>query len=185
MTDIMSIFVRQFHRVEEGYVYYDGRGGGKLVTEEEYERLLIKWKSHTGFKGLSKILISVIVAVGCWDVISRFLSLPDWTNQIFGMSIVLAIMLWAAWVNYAPWRLVKNRVAVVPPLSPLRRGQEARALLRWHQIILVGLLSGAILIGNLSQASNGFGWWIWTLLSGIALSGALWAGTKKYADRHR
>jgi len=75
MFDATGAFTKQFTPFHEGYLVYPSRKtGGKLITADEYERLVGDWKRVAGKVGKWKMVGVVIAVSALWaTVIELFL----------------------------------------------------------------------------------------------------------------
>lgn len=184
MFDPIGAFSKQFVPVERGYLYYPSRkGGGKLVTPAEYEKLVADWQRTAGTKGRWKVAGIVILAIACWMTVSKLLALPEWTENIIVYGSVAAICGWLMWASFAPRRLVKYRVDIVPPRPPTESRRHARALLNWPFVIFGIILTGALFFGSVNNPKPSFVELVWIIGSGLMFGLYLWIGFQKFRDR--
>ncbi|MCA1654342.1 MAG: hypothetical protein ABR588_07005 [Sphingomicrobium sp.] len=184
MFDSIGAFNRQFTSVEGGYLYYPSRkGGGKLVTAQEFEALASNWKRIAGRSGRRKTVGVAFLVILIWTVLFEAFGLPDWAESIIIVGLVLAISGWLMWASFAPRRLVKDRPEVAPPRQVAQIRREARASLNWRFVIFALLMSGTILFGTLSSPDHPMSWWGWVIGSGAMFFVYLWIGFQKLRDR--
>jgi hypothetical protein len=184
MFDSMGAFAKQFTPVEDGYLYYPSKkGGGKLVTTEEYHELVEGWRKVAGRPGMWKVVGVVMLAIFLWTLISKALSLPDWWDSITVAVTVIGMSAWLLWASFAPRRLVRDRPAVTPPRSISQARHQARALLNWRFVIFALLLSGLAFFGSLHSTERNFASWAWFIGSGAMLGGYIWIAIQKFRDR--
>jgi hypothetical protein len=138
MFDATGAFTRQFKPIEGGYVYYPSRkAGGKLVTYDEYERLVAAWQKVAGRRGQLKIVGVLIAFILLWTIVSQALTLPDWTEWVMIAVCVLCILIWFFWASFAPRRLASGRPDITQPRSLPEAKREARALLNWRFVLAI------------------------------------------------
>lgn len=183
MFDTVGAFTKQFTPFEGGYLLYPSRkSGGKLITAEEYDRLVADWESIAGRAGLWKTVGVVFLVLLLWTLLTQTLPLPEWTDAFITAAVVIGISGRLLWASFAPRRLVKHRPVVTPlrPASDARR--EARATLNWPFVIFALLLSGATFFSTVTQSERTSGTWAWLVGSGLMLVGYLWIGVRKLLD---
>ena len=186
MFDTIGAFKKQFTPVEGGYLLYpSAKGGGKLITVEEYDRLVADWQRTAGRGGLWKTAGLVIVLVLLWTLLSEALSLPDWAETLFIVVVVIGISARLLWASLAPRRLVRDRppVTLPRPVSDARR--EARAALNWPFVVFALLASGGIFFSTLNALERTPSTYAWLVGSGLMMLAYLWIGLKKLVDRRR
>lgn len=184
MFDSISAFRKQFTPVDGGYLYYPSkRDGGKLVTAEEYDQLAEGWRKVAGRRGIWKIAGIIMLAIFVWTAISKFWSLPDWSDSAMVAASVIGISAWLFWASFAPRRLVRNRPAITPPRPVAETKRQARALLNWRFIIFALLFSGIAFLGSLNAPERDFRSWAWLVGSGAMLVLYLWIAIQKFRDR--
>ncbi|MDP5277557.1 hypothetical protein Q9Q95_01370 [Sphingomonas sp. DG1-23] len=184
MFDSIGAFNKQFVPVEGGYLYYPSKnGGGKLVTADEYKQLTEDWRKIAGRRGVWTVAGIVTLAIIVWTIISRSLSLPDWSDSIIIGACVLGISAWLFWAGFAPHRLVRDRPAIVPPRPASEARRQARAMVNWPFVIVGLLLSGIVLIGSLNSPERDFNAWAWLVGSGLIFSLHIWVAIQKLRDR--
>ena len=184
MFDTVGAFTKQFTPVDAGYLYYPSRkGGGKLVSADEFEVLKSDWQRVTGRKGLWKTVGIIVIGILLWTLVSEALALPEWTDSIPTFLTVVGLSGWIFWASLAPRRLVNGRPDVVPP-KPLKDARrQARSALNWPFIFFVFLFAGATFFSHLSAPDNSFSWWAWTIGSGVMLVAYAWIAVQKLRDR--
>ena len=184
MFDSMGAFAKQFTSIEGGYLYYPSKnGGGKLVTTEEYHKLIEGWRKVAGRPGMYKVVGVVMLAIFLWTLISEALSLPDWSDSITVAVTVIGISAWLLWASFAPRRLVRDRPTVAPPRPVSQARRQARALLNWRFVIFALLFSGIAFFGSLSSTERNFASWAWLIGSGAIFGGYIWISVQKFRDR--
>ncbi len=115
MFDSVGAFKKQFTPVEGGYLIYPSReSGGKLITIDEYDRLVPDWERIAGRAGIWNSAGILVLVVALWTLLSPALSLPEWMEAVFPAAVALTLSAWVFWASMAPRRLVKNRPAVTP-----------------------------------------------------------------------
>lgn len=183
MVDPISTFAKQFTPVEGGYLFYPSRkSGGKLVTPEEFERLMENWRRVAGTKGRWKSVGAIVLAITLWLLLSQLLRAPSWADEVIVPAVAVGIVAWLLWASFAPQRLVRDRPAVAPPRPLPQARREARAMLKWPTVLVVTLLSGAIFLGCLLSPHRTFGDWAWLVGSGAMFALYLWVGFMKLRD---
>ncbi len=180
MFDQMNVFNRQFTPVEGGYLYYpSSKSGGKLITEDEYEKLASDWKKAFGWHGVWRVLGIVILVSVFFLFLKRWLDLPDWVDHFALYGNAVALFGWYQWAAFAPRRLVRDRPAIAPLRSVSQARREARAMIEWSFLIVVILVCGAFFVGGLNATDRS---WVWIGGSGITLILYLWVAFRKFAD---
>lgn len=186
MFDSVGAFTRQFTPVDGGYLFYPSRkSGGKLITADEYHRLVANWEKIAGKAGIWKTVGVVFLALILWTVLSEGLSLPEWADTFIITCLVLAISAWMLWAGFAPYRLVRRRPAVTSPRTAAEARREARATLNWPFVIFALLLSGATFIATVTTPERTLSTWAWLIGSGLMLAVYLWIGFRKLFDARR
>ena len=186
MFDTIGAFKKQFTPVEGGYLLYpSAKGGGKLITVEEYDSLVADWQRTAGRGGRWKTVGLVMVLVLLWTLLTEALSLPDWAETLFIAVIVIGISARLLWVSLAPRRLVKNRLPLTLPRPVSDARREARAALNWPLVVFAVLVSGAIFFSTLNASERTPSIWAWLVGSGLMMLAYLWIGLKKLIDRRR
>lgn len=181
--DLTEVFSRQFTPVDGGYLYYPSRkGGGKLVTADEFQQLLADWERRTR---PGKVAGFAFLAILVWTILSQILSLPQWADDIMILGAVAAVSGWSFWAAYAPRRLVKARPVVASPRGLSEARREARSMLKWPFVLLILLVSGAIFIGTLSSPEPTLKWWAWAIGSGLMFLAYGWISFQKARDQRR
>lgn len=186
MFDSVGAFTKLFTPVDEGYLFYPSRKiGGKIITAEEYDRLLANWGQVAGRTGVWKTGGVIVLILALWTLLSYSLSLPEWAGTLVLPSLVLAISARMLWASFAPYRLVRDRpdVTAPRPFSEVRR--EAMATLNWPVVIFALLLSGAIFFAAVSTSDRSLSTWAWLVGSALMLAAYLWIGFRKLFDARR
>lgn len=184
MFDSIGAFTKQFTPIEGGYLYYPSKkGGGKLVTADEYERLTESWRKIAGPRGMWTIIGIVMLAIFVWTAISELLSLPDRSDPIIIAASVIGMSAWLLWASFAPRRLVRDRPAIAPPRPVSEARRQARALLSWRFIIFALLFSGVAFLGPFNSPDRGLGTWAWLIGSGAFFGLYIWIAIQKFRDR--
>lgn len=183
MFDSLGAFAKQFTPIEGGYLYYPSKkGGGKLVTAEEYDELNEGWRKVAGQSGIWKTVGLAMLVIFVWTFISTTLSLPDWAGAIFIAVAASCISAWLFWAGLAPRRLVRDRPDVAPPRPISQVKRHVRAMLNWHMIIFALLLSGLAFLGVLYSPQRNFASWAWLIGSGAMFGLYFWVAIQKYRD---
>jgi hypothetical protein len=183
MFDAVGAFEKQFTPFEEGYLVYPSRrSGGKFITADEYKRLVADWKRVAGKAGTWKTVGAVCAVVLLWAVLHEAFSPPEWTNSVFLGLVVAAMSVWLFWASWAPRRLVKDRLPVVPPRSLLEAQRHARAALDWPVVIFGLIASGGVLTGSVLTTERSLTSWAWLGGSGLLFVLYLWTALKKAID---
>ena len=186
MFDPIGVFTRQFTPVEGGYLYYPSRkAGGKLVTHDEYERLVTDWQRVAGRRGQWKVAGVAFGFILLWAIATQALALPDWTEWMMIAFCVSSISGWFLWTGSAPRRLVSGRPDITPPRPSSEARREARALLNWRFVIFALLFSGVALFGTLSSPDQTLSWWAWLFGSGTLFGAYVWIALQKVMDWQR
>lgn len=184
MFDSIGAFAKQFTPTEGGYLYYPSKkGGGKLVTADEYEQLAESWRKVAGRRGMWTVVGIVMLAIFVWTTISELLSLPDWSDPIIVAVSVIGISAWLLWASFAPRRLVRDRPAIAPPRPVSEARRQARALLNWRFIIFALLFSGVAFLGSFNSSERNLKTWAWLTGSGAFLGLYIWIAVQKFRDR--
>lgn len=183
MFDSVGAFTKQFTPVEGGYLYYPSKkGGGKLVTVDEYRQLAKGWNKVAGRRGIWKIAGVVMLTILIWTIISKSLSLPDWSDSIMVAVCVIGMSGWLLWASLAPRRLVRERTAITPPRPASETKRQARALLNWRFVIFALLFSGIAFVGSLNTPERDFKSWAWLIGSGAMFSLYICLAIQKFRD---
>lgn len=183
MFDATGAFTKQFTPFRDGYLVYPSRkSGGKLVTADEYERLVGDWKQVAGKAGTWKTVGVVIATIALWTALTEAFPLPAWTTNLFIAAIVIAMSARLLWASMAPRRLVRDREAIAPPRPAVEARREARAALNWWFVIFALILSGGAFFGAISATERNFSMWAWLVGSGLMFAAYLWIGFKKLID---
>ena len=186
MFNAVEAFKRQFTPVEGGYVYYPSVWhGGKLVTAEEYERLLANWKGIAGTRAIWKIAIFFVLASSVLVMLSELLSLPRWSEWLIMVAGAAGVCGWLCWVALAPYRLVKGRPDFAPPRSRSEARREARTMLGWPLVCSVVFFSGLAFVGSLLSSDRTASGWAWLVGSGLFFGAYSWIAFEKLRDRRR
>ena len=184
MFDATGAFTRQFTPVSGGYLYYPSRrGGGKLVTTDEYERLVSEWRRVAGNRGQWKTVGFSFLAIMVWAGVSQVLNPPAWTDSVVIAAFVATISAWIMWASWAPRRLVKSRPDFAPPRPGSKARREDRAALNWPFVVFILLFSGAIFVGSLVSDDAALTWWAWVIGSGLFFSMYVLIAFQKLMDR--
>jgi hypothetical protein len=185
MFDATDVFTLQFTRTDGGYLYYPSpKAGGKLVTREEYERLLANWQRVAGPRGVWTAAALIVGVILLWTILDEASSLPGWTGRLIAGGCAAALVAWFLWAGFAPRRLVSGRPDVAPPRLRSELGREARAMVSWHIVALALLLSGAALFHTLrSPETTTLVWWAWLIGSGAMFCSYIWIAVQKVSDR--
>lgn len=186
MFDSAGAFTRQFKPVEEGYVFYQSaKAGGKLVTVEEYQRLVADWERISGRSGQWKVVGLLVAFIALWTLASQVMPVPDWADWIMIGICVASITAWVGWAIFAPHRLVRGRPDVTPPRLWSEVTREAYASFDWRIVDFALLLSGLVLVITLASPERTLSWWAWLVGSGAFFAAYLWIALKKIMDRQR
>ncbi len=184
MFDSIGAFTKQFTPVEGEYLYYPSKkDGGKLVTADEYQQLIEGWNKVAGRHGMWKVVGIVMLAIVIWTIISKSLSIPDWSDSIMVATVVIGISRLLMWASFAPRRLVRDRAAITPPRPVSEAKRQARALLNWRFIIFALLFSGIVFFGSLNAPQRDFTSWAWLIGSGAMFGLYTWMAVQKFRDR--
>lgn len=183
MFDTMGAFTKQFTPTEGGYLYYPSRkGGGKLVSQDEFIRLVSEWERIAGPRGRWKIVGLILVTIVLWTILTRSFGFPDWSDKVLTFGIVFGLSGWLLWVSFAPRRLVRNRPDVAPAKPASKARRDARAMLNWPFVIFALAISGGIFFGHLSSADRSPASWAWMIGSGSMLALYVWIAFRKFMD---
>ena len=184
MFDSTGAFTKQFTATKGGYLYYPSkRGGGKLVTADEYEELVEDWRKVSGRRGRWTIVGIIMLTIVVWTVISKSLSLPDWSDSVIVAASVIGISAWLLWASLVPRRLVRERPTVAPPRPVSEVKRQARALLSWRFIIFALLFSGIAFLGSINSPARDFKSWAWPIGGGAFFGLYIWIAIQKFRDR--
>lgn len=183
MFDPIGAFTKQFTPVEGGYLYYPSqKSGGKLVTTDEYQRMVEVWSKISGRSGWWKNTGIMILVLFLLAFIWQFLSLPDWLYLVLAGAILVGVSGWVLWVSLAPRRLVRERAVITPPRPVSEARRQGRALLNWRFIIFGLIFSGTIFLGSLDVPERDFKSWAWLLGSGAGFISYIWIAIQKFRD---
>lgn len=184
MFDSTEAFKKQFKPVEGGYLVYPSRKlGGKLVSGEEYDRLIKGWEQVAGRKGRWKTIGIFIVVEALWILLSYSVSVPEWVHALSIFAMIFGVLAWLLWASTAPRRLVKDRPAITPPRAVAEARQEARAALNWPLIVLALVLSGNIFLVCVTATERSLSTWAWLVGSGTMFGLYVWIAFKKLTDQ--
>lgn len=184
MFDSVGTFTKQFIPFEGGYLYYPSKKvGGKLVTADEYSKLVANWQKIAGPKGILKISGVYIPAIVIWVLISRIANLPAWSGSIFSAVCVAGLSIWFLWAGFATSRLVKERPAIVPPRPISESKAQARALLNWRLVVFILLFTGIAVVSSLRAPERDFKTWAWLVGNGVLFIAYIWIAIQKFRDR--
>ncbi len=184
MFDSIAAFTKQFIPTEGGYLYYPSKkGGGKLVSAEEFDQLIEGWRKVAGRRGGWVIVSIVILVIFVWNVASEALSLPEWSDSIIAAASVIGTSSWLLWASFAPRRLVRDRPTIAPPRPISEVKRQVRAALNWRVIILALFLSGVVFIGSINSLDRGLKSWAWLIGSGGFFALYISIGIRKFGDR--
>jgi len=184
LFDSTGIFAKQFTPVDGGYLYYPSkRGGGKLVTADEYDELVADWQKVAGRTGIWRTVGLVVLAIVVWTIIPKAEDLSVWSDSIFATVCVGGASAWILWASFAPRRLVRGRPAITQPRIVSEAKRQARALLNWPLIIFLLFLSASALLRTLNSPDRDFKSWAWIIGSGVMLVCYIWIAIQKFRDR--
>jgi hypothetical protein len=177
-------FVSSFKSVSGGYLYYPKKGaGGKLLTAEEYERLVAQWERTTGRRGTWTAVGVVLLIILLWTFVSGALALPKWTDWVIIWGCVGGLSVRIFRAAFAPKRLVKDRPDVAPPRPASEARREARAALNWPFVLFFLLASAAVFIGHVIGRDRTPTGWAWLVGSGVFFALYLWIAIRKFRDK--
>lgn len=186
MFNAIGAFTKQFTPIDGGYLYFPSKkSGGKLVTADEFQKLVEDWERTAGRKGQWKMMGIVVVGIILFTIVDELFALPDWTNALCTFTVVVGVSGRLLWASFAPRRLVSERAAITQPRPISQVKQEVRALLNWPFIIIATLIAGAVFGSNLSVTDRSLASLAWLIGSGIVLGLYLWIGFQKLMDRQR
>ena len=184
MFDSTGRFTKQFTPVEGGYLFYPSKkDGGKIVTVAEYEQLTDGWRKVAGRRGMCMSVGVVVLTILIWSTISAFVSLPDWSDNIFVAALGMGIPANLLWASFAPRRLVRDRLSIPPPRPTSEVKRHVRALLNWRLVIFSLLFTGIIFIGSLNSTERDIESWAWLIGSGTLFVVYVWIAIQKFRDR--
>lgn len=186
MVDPVASFSKHFTPVDGGYLIYPSkRSGGKLVTHDEYDRLLADWKRVAGTAGILKAAAVIVLLISAWSVAFDTLSFPEWADTVFMNALIVMVVGRFMWAGFAPHRLVRGRPAIVPPRHPSAARREARAAVNWPVMVAASLICGGAFLSALNEPNRTWDVWAWLIGSGALLVVYLWIAIQKLLDRHR
>lgn len=186
MFDVTSAFTKQFTPIDGGYVYYPSqRAGGKLVTAEEYQKLVADWHRVAGINGQWKTVGLTFLVILLWVFASQSLGLPESAEWIMIACFVAALIGWTVWHSFAPRRLVKGRPDIAPPRAISEVKRAVRATVSWPLIAAVVALSAVVFFSTLALPTASPMWWVWLVGSGLMLGLYLWLALQKLWDENR
>ncbi len=184
MIDPVKSFKRLFYPIEDGYLYYpSNKGGGKLITPEEYDRLVRDWTYLSHGRGFWILMGVLFTSILVWSAIEVTVGLPEWAGTVIAIVLGVVIGIYLLWASLAPRRLVRGRPDHAPPRSRDANRRIAREAMPWRFVIF-GLLFTSVLFGlSLTQAPEGLAQWAWTVGTGAFFLLYLWIAFKKWGDR--
>jgi hypothetical protein len=186
MFDPVGTFAKQFTPVDGGYLYYPSKkSSGKLITPAEFDQLLADWRQIAGRSGQWKMAGIFMLVIMLWVLGSQALGLPDAASDVFIWVAVASVIARFMWASFAPWRLVRKRVAIAPPRPAPQARRDTRALLNWPFVLFATIISAMIFFGSLSTQERTLSSWAWLIGSGAMLCAYLWIGVQKLRDRRR
>lgn len=186
MFDSVSMFTKLFTPIEGGYIYYpSGKSGGKLVTEEEFQKLVANWEQIAGRRGIWKMAGVVVLVILAKELVTLAFDLPEWPGQIMFYGIPIAVSGRLLWASFAPRRLVKERYAVTPPRTSSQIRRLTHDMMSWPLIAFAAILSGAIFAGSFSVSERTPASWAWLVGSGFMLVAYIRIGVQKFMDWRR
>lgn len=184
MFDSTDAFTKQFIPAEGGYLFYPSkRGGGKLVTADEYEQLIEGWRKVASRRGIWTMVGIVMLALFVWTIVSHSLSLADRSNSVMVAASVIGISAWLLWASFAPHRLVRGRPAVAPPRPVSEAKRQARSLLNWRFVIFALLFSGIAFLAAMGTPERDAKSRAWLIGSGALFCLYIRIAIQKFRDR--
>ncbi|WP_157081074.1 hypothetical protein [Novosphingobium naphthalenivorans] len=118
--DPVTIFTSRFQKTDEGYLFFPTeKSGGKLVTEEEYERALADWVRVGGKSGIWRAVACLVMLILVWMFAENRFGLPHWWGNVVVIGGVASAMIWFIWWSWAPRRITKNRPFIAAPRFPV------------------------------------------------------------------
>lgn len=180
MFDTTKSFTKQFTPYEDGYLYYPSRkGGGRLVSEAEYQSLKANWQVAVGTKGIWKIVGITVLVVA--------LKVAFWPDAVVGSVVIWAmaplIVAHISWAASAPSRLVKGRPDIASPRPLAATKAFARSLIPWRMVIQGFLFSAGLFVLGLFHHPQTLLDWLWLIGSGTMCAASGWIGVQKFRDR--
>ena len=112
------MFAWQFQPTDGGYLFYPStQSGGKLVTSDEYAKLVDDWRNEgSGWRYWR--LIGIGFSLAClWALAKAEFQLPNWTLWLLLGPMIAGLFFRYAWLLRAPHRLVRDRPDITPPRS--------------------------------------------------------------------
>ena len=142
--DPTELYKRRFEPFDGGYLYYPrAKGGGKLVSEHEYNRLVTKYRRWLGtrFKpGLGFWLLfagCVLLSVG-----HAIFEIPKNNFEIAIYALTWSSIAPFFWLYSEPYRLCRDRSDSAPPRAKNERMRASRAMMPWFTVIWSSLMFG-------------------------------------------
>lgn len=184
--DAVGAFTKAFTPTDGGYLYYTSpKAGGRLVTTEEFELLVNNFRKLSGFRGMWKMVLAIILPLTLWTLLSTSLALPEWADQVVTAIVPISLAAWLLWASFAPRRLVQGRPIVAPPRPIAQSRRIARDMLSWPLMSLAIIFTGGVFVGCLSDPNQTVSWWAWTIGSGAMFAMYLWISIQKLRDMKR
>ena len=184
MFDAVGTFTRQFTPVEGGFLFYPSRKSvGKLVTPAEYAELVAQWRRVAGPWGIAKAVRAIVSAIILVLALKAWLAWPDWANDIAPVAIMMLFFAYIFWASLAPFRLVKERPAILPPRAPAAATRAARAAIGWPMVVFGLVFSSILLLKGIDVPVRSAGDWVKLIGGGVGLAAAyLWIAFAKVRD---
>lgn len=161
--DPAAQFKRRFHPTEQGFLFYPkAKGGGKLITQAEHDRMVSEFRRWVGGRfrpGLS--LLVLFGAVLALALLSFALRMSEQAMMISTWIILIPFLVGYYWLYSAPKRLVKDRPEVARPRTKVELGRATRFMMTWPIVAFGTGLSGLLAFAGLT-ASPSAGVIVWT-----------------------
>lgn len=185
--DPTASFKRRFEPTEGGYLYYPkAKGGGKLLSEVEYNDLIINYRRWIGARFRPGLIIWTMM--GACVAITLVATVLDLSESFLNWAIAgvaIGFVIAQYWIQSTAYRLYHNRPDSTPPRTKQEIKRAARKLLTWPllmwMIAIFGLMTFTGIIALVQRPSLATG--VLALLFAVALVQLLRMTVQKLRDR--
>ena len=151
-VDQTALFKRRFERTAEGYLYFPShKGGGKLLTEAEFDSLVADHRRWVGTRFrpglLFWLMFGALLSLACLSV---FFELPEIVLDCGAAFLAVVFIAAMIWKQSAPYRFFRNRPDTTPPRTKPEMLRASRAMLPWPILIWMVLISGVVLFASIA-----------------------------------